>query len=83
MEEIFELLNEIDFILLESSNLNVEKASDLISDSIHDISVRKSKESSDDIDWKGLCEEVIRGECVERIDFRSLVNELGSGFENI
>ena len=76
-------LNEIDFTLLESSNVNVEKASNLISDSSHDISVRKSKESSDDIDLEGLCEEVIRGECVDRIDFRSLVNELDSGFENI
>ena len=83
MEEIFELLNEIDFTLLESSNVNVEKASDLISDSSHDISVRKCKESSDDIDLEGLCEEVIRGECVDRIYFRSLVNELDSGFENI
>ena len=81
MEEIFELLNKMDFTL-ESSNVNVEKASDLITDSIHDISVRKSKELSDDIDLEGLCEKVIRGECVDRIYFRSLVNELDSGFEN-
>ena len=83
MEEIFELLNEIDFTLLESSNVNVEKASDLISDSSYDISARKSKESTDDVDLEGLCEEVIRGGCVDRIDFRSLVNEIDSGFENI
>ena len=83
MEEIFELLNQIDFTLLESSNVNVEKASDLISDSSHDISVRKSKESSDDIDLEGLCEEVIRGQCVDRTDFRSLVTELDSDFGNV
>ena len=73
----------MDFTLLESSNVNVEKAGDLITDSIHDISVRTNKELSDDIDLEGLCEEVKRCECIDKIDFRFLISELDSGFENI
>ena len=41
----------MDFTLLGSSNVNVEKAGDLITDSIYDISVRTSKQLCDDIDF--------------------------------
>ena len=83
MEEIVELLNEMDFTLLESSNVNVEKIGDWITDSIQDVSVRTSEEISGNIDLEGLCEEVIRGECVDTIDVRSLISELYSGVENV
>ena len=58
--EIFELLDKMDFTLLESSSVNVEKIDNLISDSIQDTIVKTSEEKSDDIYLEGLCEEVIR-----------------------
>ena len=67
MEGIFELLNEMDFTLLESSNVNVEKVGDLITDSIQDISVWTSEEICDHIDLEGLCEEVIRGKFIDSV----------------
>ena len=60
MEENFELLNEMNFAWLESSNVNVEEVGDLIMDSIQDISMRTSGEISDNIDLKGLCCNVLR-----------------------
>ena len=83
MEEIFELLNAMEFTLLGPSNVNVEKVGDLTMSSIQDISVRTSEEISNNIDLEKLCEEVIRGECMDRIDFRSLISELDSGVENV
>ena len=49
MKEIFLLLNEMDFTLLVSSNVNVENVGDLITDSNQDISVRTTEEISDNI----------------------------------
>ena len=73
----------MDSTLLESSNVNVEKVGDLITESIEDISMRTNEEISHNIDLYGLCEEVIRRECIDRIDFRSLISELDSGVENV
>ena len=83
MEEIFELSNEVAFTLLELSNVNVKMVCDSIVDLIQDTSVRTSAEISDNIDLEGLCEEGIRGECIDRIDFRSFISELDSGVENV